>query len=119
MIILLALLYIGYAAAFYYSHKSGYSLLRYLYKKENISILLSIEIIFLILTSFIVFTSQPFKWIIAVLMLMHLIGIAWLVGNPNSYYEMFNESMGLDESMMETSVVSTLLIFAMLALVLG
>ena len=77
------------------------------------------EIIFLILTSFIVFTSQPFKWVIAVLMLMHLIGIAWLAGNPNSYYEMFNESMGLDESMMETSVVSTLLIFAMLALVLG
>jgi len=119
MIILLALLYIGYAAAFYYSHKSGYSLLRYLYKRKNINILLSIEIIFLILTSFIVFASEPFKWAIAVLMLMHLIGIAWLVGNPNSYYEMFDETASLDENMMETSVVSTLLIFAMLALILG
>lgn len=119
MIILLALMYIGYASAFYYSNKSGYSLLRYLYKRKNINILLSIEIIFLILTSFIVFASQPFKWVIAVLMLMHLIGIAWLVGNPNSYYEMFDETASLDENMMETSVVSTLLIFAMLALILG
>jgi hypothetical protein len=119
MIILLALFYIGYAAAFYYSHKYGYSLLRYLYKRKNISVLLSIEIIFLILTSFVVFTSEPFKWAIAVLMLMHLVGITWLVSNPNSYYEMYNETMGLDEDMMETSVVSTLLIFAMLALILG
>jgi hypothetical protein len=52
-------------------------------------------------------------------MLMHLIGIAWLVGNPNSYYEMFDETASFDENMMETSVVSTLLIFAMLALILG
>lgn len=112
MIIFLALLYIFFAFAYFYANKSGYSLLRYMFKRENINIYLSTEIIFLIMTSLIVFTNQPLNWIVSILMFMHLIGIAWLVGNPDSFYEMAEESINLDSNLLENVVVITFLIYA-------
>ena len=116
MIIFLAFLYFFSAFAYFYSNKSGYSLLRYMWKRENINIYLSTELVFLIIASFIVFTNQPLNWIIAILMFMHLIGIAWLVGNPNNFYQMAEESMKLDASFLENVVVITFLIYAGMAL---
>ena len=109
MIALLAVLYAAYAFVYFYSYKSGYSLLKYMYKRKNINVYLSVEIIFFILTSFIVFTNQPLNWIVAILMFMHLIGIAWLVANPRNFYEMVEESIRLDENLIENTVVGSLL----------
>ena len=112
MITILAFLYIFSAFAYFYANKSGYSLLRYIWKRENINIYLSTEIIFLIMTSLIVFTNQPLNWIVSILMFMYLIGIAWLVGNPDSFYEMAEESINLDSNLLENVVVITFLIYA-------
>ena len=101
---------------YFYSHKSGYSLLRYMYKRKNINILLSVEIIFMIITSFIVFTNQPLNWIVALLMLLHIAGIAWIVSNPENYYEMIEESLVGGEELAENIVVITQIVFAILVL---
>ena len=116
MISLLAVLYAAYAFVYFYSYKSGYSLLKYMYKRKNINVYLSVEIIFFILTSFIVFTNQPLNWIVAILMFMHLIGIAWLVANPGNFYEMVEESIRLDENLIENTVVGSLLVSSILTL---
>jgi len=116
MITILAFLYIFSAFAYFYANKSGYSLLRYIWKRENINMYLSTKIIFLIMTSLIVFTNQPLNWIVSILMFMHLIGIAWLVGNPDSFYEMAEESINLDSNLLENVVVITFLIYAGLTL---
>jgi|TARA_B100000768_G_scaffold75173_1_gene71872 hypothetical protein len=116
MIALLAVLYAAYAFVYFYSYKSGYSLLKYMYKRKNINVYLSVEIIFFILTSFIVFTNQPLNWIVAILMFMHLIGIAWLVANPRNFYEMVEESIRLDENLIENTVVGSLLVSSILTL---
>ena len=116
MIAFLAFLYIFSAFAYFYTNKSGYSLLRYLWKRENINLYLFTEIVFLIITSFIVFTSQPLNWMVAILMFIHLAGIAWLVANPNNFYQMAEESMKLDASFLENVVVITFLIYAGMAL---
>tara|TARA_B110001450_G_scaffold193526_1_gene181776 strand:+ start:332 stop:700 length:369 start_codon:yes stop_codon:yes gene_type:complete len=116
MISLLAVLYAAYAFVYFYSYKSGYSLLKYMYKRKNINVYLSVEIIFFILTSFIVFTNQPLNWIVAILMFMHLIGIAWLVANPRNFYEMVEESIRLDENLIENTVVGSLLLSSILTL---
>ena len=116
MISLLAVLYAAYAFVYFYSYKSGYSLLKYMYKRKNINMYLSVEIIFFILTSFIVFTNQPLNWIVAILMFMHLIGIAWLVANPRNFYEMVEESIRLDENLIENTVVGSLLVSSILTL---
>ena len=116
MITSLAVLYALYAFAYMYSYKSGYSLLRYMYKRKNINVYLSVEIIFLILTSFIVFTNQPLNLIIAILMFMHLVGIAWLVANPKNFYEMVEESVRLDEDLVENTVAGSLFISSVLVL---
>ena len=117
MITFLAFLYIFSAFAYFYSNKYGYSLLRYMWKRENINIYLSTELTFLIITSFIVFTNQPLNWIVAILMFMHLLGIAWLVANPNNFYQMAEESINLDASLIENVVVITFLIYAGVALI--
>ena len=83
-----------------------------MWKRENINIYLSTELVFLIIASFIVFTNQPLNWIVAILMLMHLIGIAWIVANPNNFYQMAEESINLDASLLENVVVMTFLIYA-------
>ena len=112
MISFLAFLYIFSAFAYFYSNRSGYSLLRYMRKRENINIYLSTELVFLIITSLIVFTNQPLNWIVAILMFMHLIGIAWLVANPNNFYQMVEDSINLDEGLLENVAVMTFLIYA-------
>ena len=116
MITFLAGLYAVYAFMYFYSYKSGYSLLRYMIKKKNINIYLSIEIIFLIFTSFIVFNSQPLNWIIAILMFLHAFGIVWLISNPNSFYEWIEETVKIDQNLFENSVVAQFLISSVLVL---
>jgi uncharacterized membrane protein len=116
MITILAVMYAAYAFIYFYTYKSGYSLLKYMYKRKNINVYLSVEILFFILTSFIVFTNQPLNWIIAILMFLHLVGIAWLVGSPKSFYDMADESISIDEGLVETTVVGWLLVSAILVL---
>ena len=87
-----------------------------MYKRKNINVLLSVEIIFMIITSFIVFTNQPLNWIVALLMLLHIAGIAWIVSNPENYYEMIEESLVGGEELAENIVVITQIVFAILVL---
>ena len=116
MITILAVMYAANAFIYFYTYKSGYSLLKYMYKRKNINVYLSVEILFFILTSFIVFTNQPLNWIIAILMFLHLVGITWLVGSPKSFYDMADESISIDEGLVETTVVGWLLVSAILVL---
>jgi hypothetical protein len=116
MIVFLALVYIFSAFIYFYTNKAGYSFLRYIWKKKNINIYLSTEIFYLILTSFVVFTSIPLNWMVAILMFLHLLGIALLVASPNSFYQMAEESINLDSELMENAVVMMFLIYAGIAL---
>ena len=117
MITILALLYVLSAFAYFYANKSGYSLLRYMFKRENINIYLSTELIFLIITSLIVFTNQPLNWMVAILMFIHLASIAWLIASPDNFYQMAEDSINLDASLIENVVVITFLIYAGVALI--
>jgi len=92
MLILLSSLYFIYAFVLFYTYIKGYSLLRYLLKRKNINVQLSIEFIFIILSSLIVFTSQPLNWAVGVIMIMHIIGVIWIITNPDSYYAMAEDS---------------------------
>ena len=116
MIFFLAFVYIFSAFVYFYTNRAGYSLLKYIWKRKNINGYLSTEIFYLILTSLIVFSSNPFNWIISILMLLHLFGIAWLVASPNSFYQMAEESFSLDKEMVENMVVIMFLIYAGMAL---
>ena len=88
MIYLLSSLYFLYGFVLFYSYVKGYSLLRYLLKRKNINVVLTIELVFIILCSFIVFTYQPLNWVIALIMFTHISGVIWLISNPESYYSM-------------------------------
>ena len=112
MIIFLAFLYLLSGIVYFYSHKSGYSLLRFMLKQKNINFYLSIEIIFLIFSSYIVFTTQPLNWIIAMLMFLHTVGIVWVIGNPKNFYTLAQESIELDSDLMENAVVLTFIGYA-------
>tara|TARA_E500000178_G_scaffold92498_1_gene91505 strand:- start:470 stop:838 length:369 start_codon:yes stop_codon:yes gene_type:complete len=116
MILFLAFVYILSAFVYFYTNRAGYSFLKYIWKRKNINVYLSTEIFYLILTSLIVFSSNPFNWIISILMLLHLFGIAWLVASPNSFYQMAEESISLDKEMVENMVVVMFLIYAGMAL---
>ena len=116
MILFLAFVYILSAFIYFYTNKAGYSFLKYIWKRKNINVYLSTEIFYLILTSLIVFSSNPFNWVISILMLLHLFGIAWLVASPNSFYQMAEESISLDKEMVENMVVLMFLIYAGMAL---
>ena len=116
MIIFLALVYIFSAFIYFYTNKAGYSFLRYVGKRKNISIYLSTEIFYLILTSFVVFSSNPLNWMVAILMFLHLFGIALLVASPNSFYQAAEESINLDSELMENTVVIMFLVYAGMAL---
>ena len=116
MIVFLALIYILSAFLYFYTNKAGYSFLRFIWKRKNINVYLSTEIFYLILTSLIVFTTNPLNWIVAILMLLHLIGIAWLVASPGSFYQMAEKSINLDSEMVENIVVIMFLIYAGMAL---
>ena len=108
MIYLLSSLYFLYGFVLFYTYIKNYSLLRYLLKRKNINAVLTIELIFIILSSFIVFTSQPFNWIVAFIMFTHLIGVGWLISNPDSYYTMVNAN-STDMDSLETA--SAMIIF--------
>ena len=86
MIYILSSLYFIYGFLLFFTYTKGYSLLRYLLKRKNINVVLSIELIFIILGSLIVVTSQPLNWIVALIMFTHIVGIFWLISNPESYY---------------------------------
>lgn len=116
MILFLASVYVISAFAYFYTNKAGYSLLRYIWKRKNINVYISTEIFYLILTSLTVFTSNPFNWVIAILMFLHLFGIAWIVASPSSFYQMAEESISLDSAMIENMVVIMFLIYAGIAL---
>ena len=116
MIFFLAFVYIFSAFVYFYTNRVGYSFLKYIWKRKNINIYLSTEIFYLILTSLIVFSSNPFNWIISILMFLHLLGIALLVASPNSFYQMAEESISLDKEMVENMVVVMFLIYAGMAL---
>ena len=70
----------------------------------------------MIITSFIVFTNQPLNWIVALIMLLHIAGIALIVSNPENYYEMIEESLVGGEELAENIVVITQIVFAILVL---
>jgi len=116
MIIFLVFVYVFSAFVYFYTNKAGYSFLRYIWKRKNINIYLSTEIFYLILTSLIVFTSNPLNWVVAILMFLHLFGIAWIVASPDSFYSIAEESISIDHIMVENMVVITFLIYAGLAL---
>ena len=106
MLILLSSLYFLYGFVLFYTYIKGYSLLRYLLKRKNINIQLSIELIFIILTSLVVFTSQPLNWIVALIMLFHVVGVIWIVTNPDSYYSMAEEAtLDIDSLEIATSMI--------------
>ena len=109
MVIFLSSLYFLYGFMLFYTYLKGYSLLRYLLKRKNINALLSIEFIFIILSSLIVFTSQPLNWIVALVMFSHLIGVVWIITNPDGYYRMAEESK-IDIDSLETA--SAMIVFA-------
>jgi hypothetical protein len=102
MIILLSSLYIIYGFLFLYSYVKDIGLLRYLYAKKNINTLLTIELIFIIVTSFIVFTSQPMNWMVGLIMIFHIFGVVWIVAFPESFYSMYEESMSIDPGSVES-----------------
>ena len=102
MIYLLSSLYFLYGFVLFYTYIKGYSLLRYLLKRKNINAVLTIELIFIILASFIIFTSQPLNWIVALIMFTHLFGVGWLISNPDSYYTMVNANSS-DVDSLETA----------------
>ena len=106
MIILLSSLYIIYGFLFLYSYVKDIGLLRYLYAKKNINILLTIELIFIVIASFIVFTNQPTKWIVGILMLFHVFGVIWIISNPDSYYSMAKDpSIDMDSLEVATAMI--------------
>ena len=108
MIYLLSSLYFLYGFILFYTYIKGYSLLRYLLKRKNINTVLTIELIFIILSSFIVFTSQPLNWVVALIMFTHLIGVGWLISNPDSYYTMIDTN-STDMDSLETA--SAMIVF--------
>ena len=102
MIYILSSFYFLYGFVLFYTYIKGYSLLRYLLKRKNINAVLTIELIFIILSSLILFTSQPLNWIVALIMFTHLIGVGWLISNPDSYYAMIHEN-STDMDSLETA----------------
>ena len=116
MITSLALLYLLSGLVYFYTHKSGYSLLRFILKEKNINIYLAVEIIFLIFSSYIVFTTQPLNLIIAMLMFLHAFGIVWVIINPKNFYALVKESIKLDSFLMENTVVLTFIGYAVLTM---
>ena len=49
-------------------------------------------------------------------MLLHIAGIAWIISNPENYYEMIEESLVGGEELAENIVVITQIVFAILVL---
>lgn len=109
MIYILSSLYFLYGFILFYTYFKGYSLLRYLLKRKNINVVLSIELIFIIFASTIIFTSQPLNWIVALIMFTHVAGVIWLITNPDGYYSMIDTN-SVDMDSLETA--STMIVIA-------
>jgi hypothetical protein len=116
LIYFLALLYSAMSFICFYSNKAGYSFVKYIFKIKNINILLSIEIIFLILSSFILFSSTPLNLIIGALMFAHLFGVIWVISNPRNFYEAMEESIDLHADLLEQAIVAAYLMAALASL---
>ena len=106
MITVLSSIYFIYGFILFYTYSKGYSLLRYLLKRKNINVYISIELIFVILCSLIVFTSQPTNWIVGIIMLFHVFGVIWIISNPDSYYSMAKDpSIDMDSLEVATAMI--------------
>ena len=106
MLTALSSLYFIYGFILFYTYTKGYSLLRYLLKRKNINTQLSIEFLFIIFTSLVVFTSQPTNWIVGLIMLFHVGGVVWIISNPDSYYSMAEDpSIDIDSLEFATSII--------------
>ena len=106
MLTALSSLYFIYGFILFYTYSKGYSLLRFLLKRKNINTQLSIEFLFIIFTSLVVFTSQPTNWIVGLIMLFHVGGVVWIISNPDSYYSMAEDpSIDVDSLEMATSII--------------
>ena len=106
MINFLACLYFIYGFMFFYTYIKGYSLLRYLMKRKNINVVLRVELIFIILCSVIVFTSQPLNWIVGLIMFTHIARIFWLISNPEGYYSMLSrDSLETDSLELSSAMI--------------
>ena len=110
MLIFLSSLYFIFAFIFLYTYTKGYSLLRYLTKRKNINVQLFIELVFIILSSFIVFTSQPLNWIVGLIMLSHIVGLIWIISNPEHYYSMVEE-ISIDIESFEVTAFMTYIVY--------
>jgi hypothetical protein len=93
MISLLSSLYFLYGFVLFYSYLKGYSFLKYLLKRKNINTVFTIELVFIVLCSLIVFTSQPLNWIVALIMFTHITSVIWLISSPDTYYSMANSDL--------------------------
>ncbi len=102
MLIILSSLYMIYGFLFLFSYAKDIGFLRYMYERKNINQLLTVELIFIILASLIVYTNQPLNWIVALVMIFHVFGVVWLVAFPDSFYSMYEESMSIDPGTMES-----------------
>ena len=102
MIIFLSSLYMIYGFLFIYSYVNDIGFLKYLYQKTNINKVLAIELFFIVIASFIIFTSQPLNWMIALVMIFHIFGVVWLVAFPDSFYEIYDQSMNVDPGSFES-----------------
>ncbi len=91
-----------YGFLYLYSYMNNIGFLRYMFSRKNINKLLTIELIFIIFTSIIVFTIQPTNWIIGLIMLGHLFGVVWLVAFPDSFYDMYDEATSIDPGSIES-----------------
>ncbi len=106
MITVLSSIYFIYGFVLFYTYSKGYSLLRYLLKRKNINVYISIELIFVILCSLIVFTSRPLNWVVGLIMLFHIVGIIWLISNPGSFYSMAEDpSIDIDSLEISSAMV--------------
>ena len=102
MIIFLSSLYMIYGFLFIYSYFNDIGFLKYLYQKTNINKVLAIELFFIVIASFIIFTNQPLNWMIALVMIFHIFGVVWLVAFPDSFYEIYDQSMNVDPGSFES-----------------
>tara|TARA_B100000963_G_scaffold360879_1_gene393580 strand:+ start:1301 stop:1714 length:414 start_codon:yes stop_codon:yes gene_type:complete len=102
MELILITLYFLYGSLFLYSYFNDVGFLKYLYKKTNINKVIAIELVFIVIASFIVFTSQPLNWMVALIMIFHVFGIVWLVAFPGSFYEIYDQSMNVDPGSTES-----------------
>ena len=114
MIIFLSLSYFLLGVIFFYSYKSGYSLLLYLIKRKNINKLVSIELFFIAFSSFVVFTSSSFNVIVTSLMIIHVFELFSIIVKPNQFY-VAADSYNLDQNFFEKS--ATFVLFAISLLV--